>query len=368
MSLSELPAAPHDYRDDVIALIESGRVVDAVTLAGEALAAEPDLPERARVYGVLLSHTGRLDEADPLLRRALAGLPDHPDFQFALGLNLLAQGRDAEGWPLYRARAHATQTGARLPTGLPFPRWDGEPLAGKRLLIVPEQGIGDYIQAVRFVPGLVAQGAAVTLLVPPTLERLFRENFASVAVLSAAGQVKLPPSDYWCAVLDLPGLSNIPLENVTPPYLTAHQKWGDPPSGFKIGLAIAGAPIHSNDAWRSLTPEEGDALAARLPGTVMALDPRFTGARDFADTASILAELDLIISVDTAAAHLAGAMNKPCLLMLPGYGTDWRWRRERTGTPWYPRHRLFRSTIERNWAPVINQVVAEAQRIADQPA
>ena len=358
-----------DYRDDVGDLIAATRIDDAVALARSGFARWPDQPESARVLGVMLTRIGALDEAEPLLRSALAGSPDHPDFQLALGLNLLAQGRYGEGWPLYRARGQATETGARLPNGLPFPRWEGEPLTGKAMLLLPEQGLGDQIQFVRFLPMLLAAGAQVSLLVQPALERLFRENFPDATIIPAAGQVKLPPSDVWSTLLDIPGLLGLDADFPLPPYLTSRLTWQRAPAGFKVGLATSGAANHNNDAWRSLPDEAAEQLAARLPGTVIPLDPAKTGANDFAETAAIVAQLDLVMSVDTAAAHLAGAMGKTCFLLLPGFATDWRWLRGRSDTPWYPEHRLYRAGMDRDWTPVIDQVVHDAQAIAaDRPA
>jgi hypothetical protein len=149
-------------------------------------------------------------------------------------------------------------------------------------------------------------------------------------------------------------------------YLRATTPWPDLGDGFRIGIVARGSPANAQDARRSLPPEMEARLRA-LPGRVVGLDPAETGASDFADTAAIVAQLDLVISVDTAVAHLAGAMGKPCWTLLPKAGTDWRWLRERTDTPWYPAMRLYRQEADGDWGEVLDRVARDLEALVRSP-
>jgi hypothetical protein len=143
------------------------------------------------------------------------------------------------------------------------------------------------------------------------------------------------------------------------PYLRAARPWPRPLApGFKVGLMTAGNPVYANDANRSL-PEAAAAALFGLVARPVDLRPSQTGAADFADTAALMAELDLVISVDTAAAHLAGAMGKPCWVLLPAANPDWRWMRGRRDSPWYPSVRLYRQPAPGDWGPVLDEVAAD---------
>jgi hypothetical protein len=224
------------------------------------------------------------------------------------------------------------------------------------------------MQFARFLPALRAQGATVTLFAPVALERLLRHSFPGVTVVAAENASVARP-DCWASLVMLAGLfgatvSNLPSE----PYLATPQRWQGATPGFKVGLVTAGKQALANDARRSLGEEQADSLRARLPGSVYLLDPAVTGARDFADTAAIVNALDLVVSVDTAVGHLAGALGKPTLLLLPGLGTDWRWMRGTDRSPWYPRHRLYRSGLNGAWDAVLDRVVADAHALATEGA
>ena len=331
-----------------------------------AMRDDPANVTATRNVGIMLNRLGRQQEAEAVLRRALALDGEDGGNQFALAQCLLGQGRFHEAWPLYAARDRAggiTPTG--IPTGMQLPKWRGEPLAGKRIAILPEQGLGDQIQFARFIPQLIAVGAAVTILANPALAELFRTSFPAASIVVAQGQVKFPAADCWATMGDLPiALDAAPETFSKPPYLVTGQKWSAPPAGFKVGLMTSGNPSHVNDRRRSLTPEQADALRARLPGTIIDLDPRRSGVADFAQTAALVNELDLVVSVDTSVSHLAGALGKPCLLLLPGFNTDWRWMRGRDDSPWYPTHRLYRGGIDDGWDAAIDRLVEDAQALA----
>lgn len=307
--------------------------------------------------GVALEAAGRLDEAEAAFRRVLALQPDAHGTARLLGVLLLRQGRLSEGFHFFEAR-HALPRLAK--PALPFPEWRGEPLAGRRLLIWPEQGFGDQIQFARFAPILQAQGVDVTMLCRPGLERLFAQSLG-VRVKAAAGSVDFPDPDAWVMAGSLAARMGVTLETIpAEPYLRAAAP--APSAGLRVGVMSAGNPAHSNDANRSLPPADAERLRA-LPAQIVELDPAVSGARDFADTAEIVAGLDLVVSVDTAVAHLAGAMGKPCWVLIPAISTDWRWLRERTDSPWYPSMRLYRQTTPGDWSPEIARIATDVAAV-----
>ena len=331
-----------------------GDFASAERRLAEAIAQRPQDHQARHALGALYSTLGRPAEAETTLRAALALAPESPETQVALGIVLLGLGRHEEGWKLYEAR-HRMALGVAKPP-LPQPEWQGEPLAGKRLQIWPDEGLGDQIQHARVVPWLRAQGAEVTVICDPALERLFKANL-DADVFGARGEVAAPDPDYWVMFGALFARAGLTAETAPkPPYLAA--KPSKQKKGARIGVMAAGNPKHPNDAHRSLPP----ALAQRLldlPGAV-SLTPEATGAADFADTAAVIAGLDLVISVDTSVAHLAGAMSKPVWILLPRLGTDWRWGLEGETTPWYPSARLWRQPAIGRWGPVVDAVVAAA--------
>jgi len=308
--------------------------------------------ERLRGLGAERIRQGRPAEAEAILREALGFEPDSPRTQVLLGEALLAQGRYPEAWPLMEARLDAPELGSPRPP-LEQPEWRGEPIAGKRLLVVGEQGAGDQIMYARFAPILQAQGARVTLLCLPSLARLFNQSLG-VSVVAMTGRVEMPDPDVWTLTASLPARLGAELASLpNAPYLAASPL----ASSSRIGVVTRGNPRHWNDARRSLPPDAAARLLARRD--VMDLSPEATGARDFLETAEIIAGLDLVISVDTSVAHLAGALGKPVWILLPAYGVDWRWLQGRRDSPWYPSARLWRQPELGDWASVLDGIVAE---------
>lgn len=299
--------------------------------------------EQIHNRGRALAYEGQFARAAEEFRRVLRFEPDSPVARYDLALALLAQGRFDEGFALYSARYDLI--GARPRPVLPYPPWRGEPLSGKSLVVFPEQGFGDQIQMARFAPILRDMGADVTWLCEPALAPLFHN--LGVRVLAAAGAVEFPDPDYWCQVMDLPGCLRIRPEAIPgAPYLHAEPK----ETGHKTGLVRRGKPSHANDAVRSL-PDD-----LKIPFDALDLAPESTGAKSFLETAQIIAGLDVVVSVDTAIAHLAGALGKPCFLMLAAQGVDWRWKRSGATSPWYPSMRIYRQPAAGDWRSVLDQV------------
>ena len=327
----------------------------------EAIVADyPHEPEPRHHLAGLHARLGRLDLAEAGYRGVLALAPGADATQRVLGDLLLSQGRFQEGFRLLEAR-HQLPDLAK--PRLAWPEWQGEDLAGKRLLVWPEQGFGDQIQFARFAPILAHRGVEVTLLCAPTLQRLFAGSLG-VRVLAAHGRVDFPDPDAWVMCGSLAARLGVSVASIPgAPYLRPVSEWPALPEGFRVGLAWRGNPAHGNDANRSLPEAEAERFG-RLPIRLVDLDPRASGARDFADTAAIMAQLDLVISVDTASAHLAGAMGKRCWTLLPSQWPDWRWLRDRTDSPWYPSMTLYRQQPDEGWSALVDRVIADLEALA----
>ena len=343
----------------------AGRYAEAAAAYRRAAARDPHSQQIAQNLGSLLIQLGRVAEGEASLRRALEIAPDSMITRHSLGVALLAQGRFVEALPFRAARHLIPDRRDLRPAGLPYPEWQGEDLTGKRIVIFPEQGFGDQIQYARFVPLLAARSAGVTLLARPPLARIFRESFPGVEVVAAEGAVEFSDPDVWTMSSDLPGRMGATLETLpSAPYLETRVTWPSEKTDFTIGIVTRGNPAFAQDAQRSPSDEDARALIAMLPGRIVDLDIARTGAKDFADTAALMRGLDLVVSVDSGPAHLAGAIGKRCLLLLPGFVTDWRWLRGRSDSPWYPGHTLYRGTVDGDWAPAFRQLARDARRIA----
>ncbi len=326
--------------------------------AGDLAAAEamyralPEHPKILQNLGVLLAAVGRHVEAEAAFRRSLELAPGVPSAENSLGRQLMAQGRYAEGWPLMEARRRDPATPMpRL--ALPSPEWMGEPLAGRHIVILGEQGFGDQIMFARFLPLLQGEGARVSFVVGPPLKRLFQS--LGVEVLAGDGSDPIPAGDCSAFLCSLPGRLGVTLEKLPPPAPLSATANG-PASG--IGVVVQGRPSQANDRNRSMSP----AAATRLRALGRDLSPEATGARDFQETADIIAGLDLVITVDTAIAHLAASLGKPTWILLAQIGTDWRYERGRDDCRWYPSARLFRQPTAGDWDSVLSTVEAALAR------
>jgi hypothetical protein len=347
-------------------------------LAGDAPAAEAGyrrvlsdaaLANVARPHlAHLLDDAYRFEEALAVRREVVRAHPQDDAARLELAIALLRLGRYAEGWPLYEARFGNREIAADRPQ-LPYPEWDGRPI--HTLTVWDEQGVGDAILFARFVPALRARGIEPTLVCRPSLAKLFES--LGVEVIAATGRIRTPAADAWAMIGSLPGRLQID-EAALPgpiPYLTAPQDQRDAwrpriGPGARIGVVGRGNPAAAHDAVRSLPPE-GVAFLYTLPGAVP-LTPGHSPLplQDFADTAAVIECLDLVITVDTAVAHLAGALGRPCWVMLPYVSTDWRWLHGRTDSPWYPSMRLYRQPTKGDWASVLRAVAGDLPAVFSQ--
>ncbi len=277
----------------------------------------------------------------------------------------LLDGDYAAGWPDHEWRRRDAQFAGDFPA-LDGPEWDGGEIAGRTILVWAEQGLGDAIQFARYLPLLVARGARVVLACAAPLRRLLALPGVTVVAQDAA----LPPHDCWVLQMSLPLRFGTTVATIPAPggYLSAAATDGQ--GGFRVGLAWAGNPAHRNDARRSLPTAALAPLAGMKgvgwtnlqpggKGTELAimhrLPPPQAGLTDLADTAACIAGLDLVVSADTAVAHLAGALGKKVWIMLP-HAPDWRWMLGRADSPWYARARLFRQERPGDWDGVVARV------------
>jgi len=374
-------------------LMESDRLEESISHFRRALALQPDGPEMHYGLGVALSRAAQWDEAIACLRRASELQPDYADPYWALAPILLRLGQYEEGWRIH-ARYGESPDHVLPARCFPVPKWDGTSAQGETILIYEEQGHGDAIQFLRFIPFIRERSLAGKVIVEcaSPLFRLVRQSpgFGAEIVEPDAPAAPLPPFHRHLPFLDLPFV----LERWAPlpmaePYLQADPAsravWREklrPRSHFRVGLAWAGNPRHRNDRRRSMPPEKLRPLF-RIPGITFhslqmnlpagqpqplmeaGLIDLTDGITDFADTAALVAELDLVITVDTAVAHLAGALGRPVWTLLP-FVPDWRWGLDREDTPWYPSMRLFRQPTPGDWESVIRRVAKELSMLTTQ--
>jgi tetratricopeptide (TPR) repeat protein len=382
-ALTHRPGFPEAQNNLGNALQNLRRWDQAVAMYRAALQARPDYPDAFNNLGCALKETDRWDEAIAAFRRAIELRPDYPAAHWNVGTALLTTGELREGWREYEWRTHYASVPPRQFTQ---PRWNGEPLNDRRILLHAEQGFGDTIQFSRYAKLVAERGGRVLLECQPALERLLR-RLDHVEQVIAAGEPP-PPFDLHCPLLSLPMVFDTDLTSIPAdvPYLSAdprdaetwHARLAGDSSGMKVGLAWAGSTAHINDRNRSLAPEQLRDLftlsgisfvslqvgprgseAKRLPG----VHDVTADLHDFADTAALIANLDLIITVDTALAHLSGALGKRTWILLPTPG-DFRWLLHRDDSPWYPTARLFRQPTPGDWATPLRRLREELSQLA----
>jgi hypothetical protein len=336
-----------DYRtltNFAVGLRKAGDEAGAEAALRRATALEPRAALAWEILGKVCLDDGRHQDAEAALRRALEIEPGRPDARWALARTLLALGQP-EGWEHYEARFEIPELHIRRP---PLPVWEPGTTVPE-LAVWPEQGFGDQIMASRFA-ALVGQRAAVYCA--PPLVRLFQAMGLDARSSSVAA---FPAGSRAAPMLSLPRLLGVHPTNPPPPLpvaITARRVGG------RIGVMTVGSPQHTNDAHRSL-PADAAARLLSLEGAVC-LAPEATGARDFLETAEIVAGLDAVITVDTAVAHLAGTLGKPTWVLLPAARLDWRWLTAGATSPWYPSMRLVRRANGSAWEDAIEQALGEA--------
>jgi tetratricopeptide (TPR) repeat protein len=390
------PDYPGAYNNLSTALQEQGLLDEAVDSCRRAIDLDPDFGEAHNSLGTTLLEQGHLDEAIACYRRAIDLNPDYADAHCNLAMALLARGNLAAGWEENEWRWKTPQM-AKAYRGFAQPQWRGEAAAGQTLLVHAEQGFGDSLQFCRYAPLAAARGLRVIVEAPRPLVRLLR-SLPGVAQVVTHGEA-LPAFDLHCPMLSLPlalGITTLAAIPSTVPYLHADSAqvaaWrarlaAMANQGPRIGLVWAGNPREhlpsgsAVDRRRSIGPEPLAPLFD-LPGLHFfslqkdgpAAPPDFPltdfmrEMGDFADTAALIANLDLVISVDTSVAHLAAALGKPVWL-LDRFDPCWRWLVGRRDSPWYPTLRLFRQPNPGDWRSVVETVRAELRSfVRDRPA
>ena len=370
------------------ALLDQGKPEEAVIACRRALAIRPEMAMAHFNLATGLKYLCRLDEAAAAFRRATALDSGLVEAHFSLSQTLLLQGDLPAGWAEYEWRWRLKEYAwlQNIHGTFSQPRWAGEPLDGRTLLIYAEQGLGDAIQYVRYLPRVVAAGGRVILAVHPPLRRLFSE-FSDITLVSL-DTVPLPPFDVHCPLLSLPLVFGTTAENIPGgvPYLHADpdavDRWrarigGDKP---RVGIVWAGNPTQGGDRFRSprlatvlplfdlpnvtfvalqVGPGRQDLATHVLPPNVLDLGPEIS---DLADTAAIMAGLDLVITSCTAPLHLAGALGVPTWAMIPA-SPHFTWLLGRADSVWYPTLRLYRQEkFGTDWSGVVAAIAGDLAR------
>ncbi len=375
-----------------MALAETGKFKEAVRNFENAARLEPGFAGAWSNLGMMLKIEGRFGDSLAAYDRALACSGNDPRIKVSRAIALLHAGRWEDGWRDYEARfdrpVHAAISDAEaVPSIGADTRFDG-----KNILIWHEEGFGDTLQFSRYLPMLAELGATVTASVPAPLVRLLR-GIPGISVIQA-GEGTLPPHDFQSSFLSLPHAFGTTTRTVPDaPWLipdpTLAAAWAArvPRDGLRAGLVWAGharpwlhgftsvdrrrstglaafAPLAAVRGVRFVSLQAGTSAAqGQEPPPGMELTDLMESVRDFADTAAIIANLDVVISVDTSVAHLAGAMGKPVFL-LDRYDNCWRWLHGRSDTPWYPSMTIFRQSRPGDWASVMHRVSASLGSLA----
>jgi hypothetical protein len=359
------------------------RFEEALASYDNAIAINSNYPQAYLNRGLTLKSLNRLNEALISYNNAIVINPDYAEAYWNKSLVNLLMGNYVDGWELYEWRWKKDTS--NLPRAFEQPLWLGKQcINSKIILIYPEQGLGDFIQCVRYIPLIEKMGATVILEVPLVLMSIIKPlgNFTFVE----KGQA-LPEFDFHCPIFSLPLAFKTTIESIPNqlPYLFASsakgQYWKDKigvKKSLRVGLVWSGSIHHTNDHNRSI-PIEKLASLLDLPIDFYCLQKDIrnddltilTNTKiknysylfdDFSDTAALIDQMDVVISVDTSVAHLAGALGKIVWILLP-YMPDYRWMLNRSDTPWYPTAKLFRQKESGNWEKVINEVFSNLKEI-----
>jgi tetratricopeptide (TPR) repeat protein len=389
------PQIAEGYNNLASILEKVGRLDDAIESARHAVSLRPDLgPAICNLANLFYLH-GDLDAALATYQKALVAAPTFADIHSNFGMALLASGDTDRGWQEYEWRLKTSDYLRRHKKQFASPVWDGAEISGQTILLHAEQGIGDTIMFARFAPDVAARGGRVILEVQPELLRLFQKFPGVAQVIPGGPNMAQPPSpppfDLHVPLMSLPlalGLTKFGTGSLQPPYLEPdpilladwQERLSSDPRRLKVGLTWAGGSYHKRDRQRSipltaLAPlanpniqflslqlgQGADQIADRSHG--LRITDHTMHLTDFADTAAAIAAMDLVITVDTAVAHLAGAMGKETYLLLD-YAPDFRWLRNRDDTAWYPSLKLFRQSFPGDWYDPIERVAAELSKLA----
>lgn len=368
-------------------LIAQGNEHRAARQYGEALqcyalafAQDHDSAAAFNNYGNVMREIGYPERAMPFLQHAALIDPTSVTARFNMAVSLLLQGNYQQGWPAYEARWDYEHLAGTEPK-FAQPRWRGEDIQGKTVLVVGEQGHGDNIQFVRFLWNLHVMGADLKLQVTEGLVPMLRNS----PIIKQIGTYTDDPGefDYWVPIMSIPGILGVTLENLPRPvnYLNADtglvQAWSSrlgAKTRMRVGFSWSGRrdswlnqhkgmPFETvvemirdnpNYEWVNLQIDATAEEEAQLAEAGVVMYPNSIGS--FADTAALIANMDVVVSVDTAIAHLSGALGRPTWILLQKFAVDWRWLLHRDDSPWYSTARLFRQTDFDDWNSVIDRV------------
>ncbi|MEG5052625.1 MULTISPECIES: tetratricopeptide repeat protein [unclassified Microcoleus] len=370
---------------------ENGQIAEAIAHYQKSLKINPNQAETNLYLGAALEEQGQVAEAIDFYNKAIQLRPNSPNWRLKLAFALLLTGDLKRGFAEYESRWQTEELDQR---SFEQPLWDGSDLQGKTILLHPEQGFGDTIQFIRYAPLVKQKGGKVIVACHVLLKRLF-EGIAGV------DRVGVRPSDLidfqvQAPLLSLPRILGTTLENIPAniPYLAPPQDFKfsiEPNNKLKVGLVWAGGPLHRNNHQRSCKlsdflkfvdvpgvsfyslqkdlsagDSQQDSSASRTLLKQHQIEDLSEYCVDFADTAAIISQLDLVICVDTSVGHLAGALGKPVWILL-SFVPDWRWMLEREDSPWYPTVRLFRQQKAGDWEGVCDRIKAALEQLISHP-
>lgn len=370
-------------------LLEKGQLDEAMLCFQKALEFDPNLVEPYINLGNILQAKGFPDEALACFQKAVQLSPNSAYTNYNLSLALLLSGNFREGLQKYEWRRKIKDL-LYLQPDFSQPLWDGSDITGRTVLLLGEQGFGDIIQFIRYAPLVAQRNAKVIVVCHKELTSLI-QNTDGISRVVGYGQ-QLPEFDVYCPLLSLPFIFSTTLESIPAkfPYIKANpsftEKWRDimrsDTSRLKIGIVWSGNPKNlklryksssldmfspfaqfDDISFYSLQKGEAAEQAKRAPKGLKLIDLT-EEIQDFSDTAAFIGNLDLVISVDTAVAHLAGALGKPVWTLLP-FMPDWRWLLNRQDSPWYPTMKLFRQFTSGDWKPVIAQMAKELAELCN---